>query len=45
MKRKRIKKVRLVGATTQKAWFGSNYFKDTGGYRSTKAPFRSGGFK
>jgi hypothetical protein len=47
MKKKKIKKVRLVGTSTQKAWFGGGgtYFKDSAGFRSVKAPFKGGGFK
>jgi hypothetical protein len=47
MKKKRVKKVSLMGTTTRRTWMSDSgtYFKDTGGFRSVKTPFRSGGFK
>ena len=47
MKRKRVKTVSLMSTNSQKTWFGGGgtHFKDKGGFRSVKTPFRSGGFK
>jgi hypothetical protein len=47
MKKRKLKvpKMSLSSANTTRTWFGGGgtYFKDKGGFRSVKAPFRSGG--